>query len=116
MKTKPRQVSNASVAPVKSGEASATLQPSALNVFLWGSRTLITADSTGRPPRSRLQAILVFRKFLFRERLKIEPGSVIATGERGSGPAIAESRNAASATVRAIGPSSLMLLHGFACG
>src|SRR5689334_19702440 len=35
-----------------------------------------------------------------------EPGSVIEMGDRGSGPAMTESRSAASRTVRAIGPST----------
>ena len=37
---------------------------------------------------------------------------MIEVGARESGPAWTESRNAASETVRAIGPSSLRLLQG----
>src|SRR6185436_18379850 len=37
-------------------------------------------------------------------------------GERGSGPAIAPSSSATSATLRAIGPSTLSVDHGVAAG
>src|SRR5262245_53970658 len=41
------------------------------------------------------------------EARKRAPGSSMARGDRESGPAMAESRRAASATVRAIGPSTV---------
>src|SRR5262245_3371108 len=91
-------------------------QPSFSKMFLWGSRTCVTRASIGKPPRSRLHATRVFLKLRLRGLRKIEPGSLMDVGARRSGPACTESRNAASDTVRAIGPSSLWLLQGYGCG
>src|SRR5688500_6539167 len=44
-------------------------------------------------------------------RANAAPGSPIAIGDRGSGPAIALSSNATSPTVRPIGPSTLNVDH-----
>src|SRR5215472_1874784 len=44
------------------------------------------------------------------------PGSGRAIGERGSGPAMAERKKAASATVRAMGPSTLRVDHASGAG
>src|SRR5215210_7609918 len=68
-------------------------------------RTAVTLGSTGKPPRSWLQAIRVPEKSRSRGRKRSLPGSEIASGERGSGPEIAPSISATSRTVRAIGPS-----------
>src|ERR687893_2988755 len=69
------------------------------------SRTAVTLGSTGKPPRSRLQATRVPEKSRSRDREKPSPDSEIVRGERGSGPEITPSIRAASRTVRAIGPS-----------
>ena len=76
----------------------------------------MTRGSIGRPPRSRLQATRTFLNFLLRDFAKTDPGSEIEIGERGSGPAIAERRNAASETVRAIGPSTPSVFQVFGAG
>src|SRR5579884_814746 len=47
---------------------------------------------------------------------KRDPGSWIDSGQRGSGPAITESRSATSRTVRAIGPTTLILLQAAVVG
>ena len=57
----------------------------------------LPADDSGWPMRQQTMALTMATLRL--------PGSVIAIGERESGPAIALSSNATSATVRAIGPS-----------
>jgi hypothetical protein len=44
------------------------------------------------------------------------PGSVMDIGERASGPAMAEKRNAASATLLAIGPSTDIVAQVSAAG
>src|SRR5262245_35372985 len=44
-------------------------------------------------------------------RRKIDPDSVIEIGERLSGPAMTDNSSATSATVRAIGPSTVKLFH-----
>src|SRR5262249_32193131 len=45
-----------------------------------------------------------------------EPGSWIAIGERASGPAITLSSSATSATLRAMGPETLSVLHASPLG
>ena len=55
-----RSVSKASVAPEKSGQASSTTQPRRSNTLRCFSSTAVTRGSMGSPPRSLLQAILVF--------------------------------------------------------
>src|SRR3954468_6876576 len=101
---------------MKSGSAFSTAQPRLLKTLRCASRTAATAGSTGRPPRSRDQAILVLRKFLFNGRLKTVPGSSMETGERGSGPAIADRRKAVSSTVRPSGPSTLSVFQALGEG
>ena len=49
-------------------------------------------------------------------RVNIQPGSFSEIGTRASGPACAESSNATSATVRAIGPSTARLFQTFSDG
>src|SRR5207237_1116120 len=107
---------NASVAGDRSGSASSTTQPSCLKIFRWRSSTAVTAGSTGSPPRSRLQATRTFLKLRLSGRLNSVPGSAMETGERGSGPAIAESRNAVSSTVRPIGPAVDNVCQPFTAG
>src|SRR3954466_11083033 len=92
------------------------MQPRSSKVRFCPFRTERTRGSNGKPPRSRLQAMRVFRKLLLRGFEKTDPGSSIDTGERRSGPAIAERRNAVSSTVRAIGPSTLSVFQAFAAG
>src|SRR5258706_16409265 len=58
----------------------------------------------------------VFLKRRLSGRLKSVPGSAIDAGARRSGPAIAESRNAVSSTVRPIGPSVESVCQPFAAG
>src|SRR5918994_841679 len=70
------------------------------------SSASVMRGSTGTPPRSRLQAIRTPPKSRSGGRENEAPGSDSETGERGSGPAIAESIRATSSTVRAIGPST----------
>src|SRR5258706_13788818 len=70
----------------------------------------------GNPPRFLLQATRIFLNFLFKDLAKTEPGSGIEIGERGSGPAMAESRNAASPAVRAIGPRTPSVFQAFGAG
>ncbi len=111
-----RSVSKASVAPEKSGQASSTMQPSDSSTLRCGSSTAVTSGSTGNPPKSRVQATRTFLKLRLSGRAKRLPGSLMETGERASGPAMAESRNAVSATVRAIGPSDRLRVPGVRCG
>src|SRR5688572_10096747 len=92
------------------------MQPSLAKTARCLSRTRVTRGSIGSPPMSRLQATRTFLKLRLRGLLKIDPGSLIEVGARRSGPACTDRRNAASDTVRPIGPSSLWLLHGYGCG
>src|SRR4051812_22650907 len=90
--------------------------PSEAKIFRCDSSTAVTPGSMGSPPRSRLQAMRVFLKLLSNRPEKILPGSLIDVGARGSGPAMAEKRNAASDTVRAIGPITESVSHALADG
>src|SRR6185436_9912827 len=92
------------------------MQPRSLNTLRCLSSTAVTRGSTGRPPRFRLQAILVFLKERVSDAENTFPGSAIDSGARRSGPAIADSRNAASAAVRAIGPSTPSEFQAFGAG
>jgi len=92
------------------------MQPSDSNTLRCCSSTLVTLGSTGRPPKSRVQATRTFLKLRFIDLAKMLPGSLIDTGARRSGPAIADRRNAASSTVRAIGPSTGWVSQAFAAG
>ena len=60
--------------------------------------------------------MFVFLKFRVSEEEKPSPIPAIDVGARGSGPAIAERRNAASSTVRAIGPSTPSVFQAFGAG
>ena len=92
------------------------MQPSDSNTLRCASSALVTRGSTGRPPRSFDQATRTFLKSRARGRANTVPGSVMLIGERMSGPAMAENRNAASSTVRAIGPSTGSVSQASAAG
>ena len=99
-----------------SGCVSSTAQPRFSKTFRCGSSAAVTRRSIGRPPRSRLQATRTPRTSRASGRRKPSPGSAIAIGERASGPAMALSISAASATVRAIGPCTLSVDHASSRG
>src|SRR2546425_363670 len=103
-------------ASAKSGWPSSTWQPSASKVARCASSTVVTRRSTGSPPRSRLQATRTPLKSRPRGPRKRSPGSAMAIGERGSGPAIVLSIRATSATVRAMGPGTCSVDHGVSVG
>src|SRR3989454_1898307 len=103
-------------ASLRFGWPSSTTQPSASNALRGGSSAAVTRRSIGRPPRSRLHATRTPLKSRPSGRRNVSPGSLIAIGERGSGPAIALSNSAASATVRAIGPCTLSEDHAASRG
>src|SRR5690606_19718409 len=70
-----------------------------------GSSAPSTSGSTGiRPPKSGVQATRSPSVSDSSGGAKLRPGSDNDSGARGSGPAIADSSRATSATVRAIGP------------
>jgi hypothetical protein len=96
----------ASSAPAKSGAASSTTQPSDSKIERCASSAAVTRRSTGTPGIAPSQASRTPRKSRSSGRAKIEPGSSRLMGERGSGPATAESASATSAAVRAIMPST----------
>ena len=87
-----------------SGSASSTTQPRRWKVSRSASITAVTRGSTGRPPRSRLQAMRAPSGFRSSGGWKSRPGSGSEIGARGSGPATAPSIRATSVTLRAIGP------------
>ena len=84
------------------------MQPRSSNTRRPLSSTCVTRGSTGNSPRSLLQAIRTFLKSRSSGRVNRLPGSAIAMGLRGSGPAMALSIKATSCTVRAIGPATDM--------
>src|SRR5438552_8082044 len=92
------------------------LLPIFRKVSFCDSRTAVTRESIGKPPRSRLQATRTFLKLRLSGRAKIAPGSLIDAGARRSGPAIAERRKAVSSTVRPIGPSVESVCQPFTAG
>ena len=99
-----RHTRNTSSAPLMSGSASSTAQPRRSNVPRSASRAAVTRGSTGSPPRFRLQATAAPPPAPASGGRKTVPGSGSEIGARGSGPAMALSRRAASVTLRAIGP------------
>ena len=101
-----RNTSKISSASRRSGVAGSTTQPMSSKRGTARSRVSRTSRSKGRPSRSRLQAIRTPLKSRASGRANTLPGSCTEIGERGSGPAIAESISATSSTVRAIGPTT----------
>ena len=86
-------------------------QPSRSNTAFSRSKAAPISGSMGRLPWSRLQPIespCMSRASSGRPGGK---GAWTTTGQRGSGPASAERKRAASATVRAMGPGVFMLCH-----
>ncbi len=88
-----------------------TSQPRSVSTCLAGARTARTTGSTGRP-RSALHATLtprmsrVSRPMISAGSDSAGGGASRASGTRGSGPEMAASSRATSATVRPIGPST----------
>src|SRR5258705_13974574 len=98
-----------SFTPEKSGQAVSILAPRLRNTRIARWATAATSSSTGRSPRrSGAHAI---RQPLTDGALTARANWLVATsyeiGARSSGPAIAESISAQSATVRARGPVTL---------
>src|SRR3954470_555897 len=100
----------------KSGSASSTKQPSDSNVARCRFTASRTRRSTGTPPRFLHHATRTPRKPRSSGAAKRLPDSPSAIGDRGSGPEIALSISATSATLRAIGPSTLSVDHAVAVG
>ncbi|OLT18672.1 hypothetical protein BJF78_00785 [Pseudonocardia sp. CNS-139] len=98
--------SHASSAPVKSGSASTMRTPAASRVFRVAACTARISGSTGTPPQSSLQAS-VSSAARGAASAPNPDGSVTQdSGHRSSSPAVPDSASPASATVRAIGPST----------
>src|SRR3954470_16258741 len=109
-------VLNTASKSVKSGSASSTLQPRDANTWRWASTLARTRRSTGTPPRAVHQATRVPLKLRSSDCEKRLPDSPIVIGDPASGPAIALSISATSATEPAIGPSTLSVDHAVAVG
>src|SRR5579884_461025 len=91
----------------KSGSACSTMQPRASNVARWPSTMARTRGWKGTPPRSLNHAMRTPLKLRASGRAKSVPGSLIESGERGSGPAMELNTNARSATDRPRHPEVL---------
>src|SRR5262245_53056421 len=104
-KLQARNVVKTSSASDKSGSASSTTHPRDSKTCRCPLTASFTAASKGKPNPfdHAIRTPLKSRPSGCRNRL---PSSVITRGERGSGPARTLSIKAASATVRAIGPST----------
>src|SRR6516162_1873429 len=91
----------------KSGSACSTMQPKDSNVARCASMTLRTRASKGTPPKSLKNATRTPLKLRPKGREKREPGSLMASGVSGSGPAIVLNESARSATDRPRHPDVL---------
>ncbi len=113
----PRLTRTTSFTPVMSGCASATRQPSFLKTSSAPWQISRTSRSTGVTPRSPPHAT---RASLIRgartARVNARVSTAYEIGARGSGPAMAASISAVSATVRAIGPWTLQGSHASGAG
>src|ERR1700730_5906497 len=95
----------------KSGSACSTTQPRDSNVARCASTTVRTRGSKGTPPRSLNHATRTPLKPRSSGRASTSPGSLIASGVFGSGPAIVLSDSARSATDRPRHPFVLSVDH-----
>src|SRR5271155_5823874 len=102
---------NAISAGAKSGSACSTMQPSDSNVLRCASTTVRTRGSKGTPPRSLNHATRTPLKLRSSGRAKSSPGSLMASGVLGSGPAMVLSESARSATERPRHPLVLRVDH-----
>src|SRR5688572_2667473 len=92
------------------------MQPSVSKTPRLLSSTSVTRLSTGRPPRFLDHATRTPLKSRPSGLANRAPGSVVVIGERLSGPAMAERRNAASSTERASGPITDIVAQASAAG
>src|ERR671917_2686851 len=115
--TQPRSVLKTSSAPERSGQSASTVAPSSSNTRTLSARTVVIAGSTRtRPPRSGAQATRSPSRRSGSGAANEVPGSPREMGTRRSGPAIADSTSATSATVRPIGPCTDSCDHPIAAG
>ena len=100
-----RSVPNTSSAPERSGQSFSTVAPSRSNTPIDADSTAVIAGATGtRPPRSGAQAMRRPCRDVGSGAANDAGSSSREIGTRGSGPAMADSCSATSATVRPIGP------------
>src|SRR5262249_43494888 len=87
------------------------MHPNDSKVARWPSRTVRTRRSKGTPPKSLNHAMRTPLKLRASGRAKIAPGSLSASGEPGSGPAIVLKTNARSSADRPRHPEELSVDH-----
>ena len=102
-----RSVRKAASALCSTGCASSTTAPAASRTAACRETTSATAWSTANaPPRSTDSATRTPARSPCSGGANVEPGASSDSGARCDGPAITESRNARSSTLRAIGPAT----------